>query len=102
MTWLLAIGGFLKKLPWWAYAAAAVLVVGWLYGNARYGEGYDDRTAEYEAAAAKALAQARKADSVARDTAAQGKALSGAEIDRGRDAAAKAEDPWGAAVEAMR
>lgn len=51
---------------------------------------------------AQALAQARKADSVARDTVDSDKALSGAEIERGRDAADGSDDPWGAAVEAMR
>lgn len=61
MTWLLAIGGFLKRVPWWAYAAAAVLFAGWCYGNARYYDGRADELAKWEAAAAKAKARADKA-----------------------------------------
>lgn len=99
---LRALWGFLKSVPWPVYAALAIVATAILWGNHRYSEGYDDRTAEYEAAAAEALAQARKADSVARDTVDSDKALSGAEIERGRDAADGADDPWKAATEAMR
>lgn len=52
--------------------------------------------------AAKAVTQARKADEAAHATVAAEKASTGAEIDRGRDAAAKSDDPWKAATEAMR
>lgn len=58
--------------------------------------------ADHARQAAQAVAQARKADAVAVDTAQAGKAASEAEIERGRDAAEGADDPWLAATEAMR
>ena len=57
---------------------------------------------EQAEARAEKLQDARKADAVAHDAVAQDKALSGAEIERGREAAEDAEDPWKAATEAMR
>lgn len=98
-----AIGGFLKRVPWQAWLVLAVLLTAILWGNHRYAQGYAASEAKHAAIAAQAVAQARKADAAGMDTAAQGKALSGAEIERGRDAAAKStDDPWLKATEAMR
>jgi hypothetical protein len=104
MIWtaITAARAFLSKIPWQVWLVAAVLLTGFLWGNHRYSEGRADVEAEYAAARAKALAQARKADATARDTVDRDKALSGAEIERGREAAADADDPWKAATEAMR
>lgn len=104
MIWtaLSAAGGFLRRVPWPVYAIAGALLAAWLWGNHRFDQGYAKRDAEYAAAAAQAVAQARKADGVALGTAEAGKALSEAEIERGRDAAEGADDPWGAAVDAMK
>jgi hypothetical protein len=105
MIWaaLTAFGGFLKRVPWPIYAALAIILACWAWGNHRYAQGYAASEAKHAAIAAQAVAQARKADAAGMETAQAGKALSGAEIERGRDAAAKAtDDPWGDAVEAMR
>lgn len=69
MIWtaLLTARSFLAKIPWPVWAIAAVLLTGWLYGNHRYSEGYDDREAEYAAARAKAVEQARTTDRKASD-----------------------------------
>lgn len=94
MTWVLAIGGFLKRLPWWVYAAAGVLLVGWLYGNARYDEGRADERAKWEAAAAKAKA---RADAATVDAAGQRAAdtIRNADLERARNDAISAnpDDP---------
>lgn len=104
MIWtaLATAGGFLKRAPWQLWAALAVVAVAWWWGNQRFDAGYDKRDREYAAAAAKAVAQARKADGVARDTVDAAKASSAAEIDAAREAAADSDDPWKAATEAMR
>lgn len=81
--------------------AAVVLALSLSYCKGR-SDGREIERAKRAEIVAQAVAQARKADSVARDTVDSDKALSGAEIERGRDAAAKADDPWAAAVEAMR
>lgn len=101
-TALLAARSFLAKIPWQIWLVLAVLISAWLWGNHRYVQGRDDLEAEYAAARAQAVAKARKADGVATETAEAGKALSEAEIERGREAAEGAPDPWKAATEAMR
>ena len=62
MTWLLGIRSFLSSVPrevW--YALGALLLVWGVYLHGK-GVGYDQRTAEYEAAKAKAVERAREAD----------------------------------------
>lgn len=93
---------FLAKVPWQVWAAAAVLLTAWLWGNHRYAQGEAAVEARYAAARAQAVAQARKADGVAVETAQAGKAASEAEIDKGREAAKAGPDPWKQATEAMR
>lgn len=104
MIWtaLGAAGGFFKRIPWQVWLVVAVVLSAWLWGNHRYAQGEAAVEARYAAARAQAVAQARKADAVAVDTAQAGKAASEAEIERGRDAAEKSDDPWKAATEAMR
>lgn len=67
MTWIAAALAFAKRIPFWAYGIAALLLAGWLYGNHRYAEGRDDERAKWErvveeaedrAAAAERAAQA--------------------------------------------
>ena len=57
----------LKSVPWQLYAAGALLLAWWFYGNHRYAEGRDDERAKWErvveeaedrAAAAERAAQA--------------------------------------------
>ena len=81
--------------------AAVVLTLSLSYCKGR-SDGAAINEAKHARAAAQAVAQARKADAVAVDTAQSGKAASEAEIERGRDAAAESDDPWGSALEAMR
>ena len=70
MIWtaLLAARSFLAKIPWPVWALAAVLLTGWLYGNARYSEGRSDERAKWEAAAAKARARAEEANATAAES----------------------------------
>lgn len=70
MIWtaLATIGGAAKRVPWQIWAIAGILLTAWLWGNHRYSQGYDARTAEYEAAAQKAKDRARDADVKAADS----------------------------------
>lgn len=101
------IGKFVKlALGRWQLSlgilAAVVLALSLSYCKGR-ADGRALEQAEQARAAAQAVADARKADAAGMETARAGKAASGAEIERGRGAAAKAtDDPWGKAVEAMR
>lgn len=45
MTWLFAIGKFIKAIPWQAWAIAAVIAAAWYYGEVRA----DQREAEVNA-----------------------------------------------------
>ena len=66
-------------------------------------KGYAKRLSDCELAGLRAMSTVRKADAAAQTTVASEKALSGAEIDRAREAAAKDEtDPWRAATDSMR
>ena len=99
---LLSARAFLARVPWQLWAALAIVVACGLWGNHRYSQGYAASEAKHAAIAAQAVADARKADAAGMETAQAGKTLSGAEIEKGREAAAKADDPWKAATEAMR
>lgn len=82
--------------------AAVLLCLGLAYCKGR-DDGRDLERAKRAAVVAEAVSRAREADAAGLETAQAGKAASGAEIERGRDAAAKAtDDPWRAATEAMR
>lgn len=104
MIWtaLATAGGFLKRVPWQIWLVLAVLLTAVLWGNHRYSQGYAASEAKHAAIAARAGAQARKADAAAQGTVEREKALSGAEIERGREAAKDGPDPWKQATEAMR
>lgn len=92
--------GFTSKF-YLAVIAALILSLPVTYCKGR-SDGRELEQAKRAEIVAQAIAQARKADSVARDTVDRDKAFSGAEIERGRDAAKDAPDPWKAATEAMR
>lgn len=60
MTWLFAIGKFLKAIPWWGYALVALFVAVWLFGSWRYNAGQASTQARWDAAvAAQAAADAK-------------------------------------------
>lgn len=88
MIWtaLLSARAFLAKVPWQLWAAMAVLLTAWLWGNHRYSQGYAASEAKHAAIAAQAVAQARKADAAAQTTVDAGNALTGAENDAARNA----------------
>jgi hypothetical protein len=69
MIWtaLSLVGGFLKRMPWQVWAAAAVVLTVWLWGNHRYSQGVHHERAQWEAAQAAAVELGRKADVVAAD-----------------------------------
>lgn len=88
--WLIALGIVL------AFAAMQTLRLSWAQAeNARM-----ERDKAREIAAA--VAQARKADARAHQAMNRAKAASGAQIERGRNAAEGSPDPWRSATEAMR
>lgn len=60
MTWLFAIGKFIKAIPWQVYAIAGLLALGWWYGHLRYNAGQASTQAKWDAAvAAQAVADAK-------------------------------------------
>lgn len=63
MIWtaLLAARSFLAKVPWQAWAIAAVLATGWFYGNHRHSQGIADERARWVAMQAEAKAVADEA-----------------------------------------
>ena len=104
MIWtaLAAAGGFLKRLPWQLYAALAIVLVAWAWGNHRYSQGYDASEAKHAAIAAQAVAQARKADSAAQTAVDAENTLTAAENAKAREAAAaNPDDPLKAAMDAL-
>lgn len=66
MTFLLGALGLLKRIPWQIYAAAAILLAGWMHGNWRYADGRDDERARWET-----VVQEAKDRAVAAERAAQ-------------------------------
>lgn len=53
---------FLRAIPWQAWAVAAVLLIGWRYGEHRYDAGVADENARWVTAQAKADAEAKDAE----------------------------------------
>jgi hypothetical protein len=101
MTILATAGGFLKRVPWPIYAALAVLLASWAWGNHRYHQGEAAVEAKYARAAAQAVAQARKADAVGTETAQAGKDATEAGNAKAREAAAASDDPLKAAMDSL-
>lgn len=64
------VWGFLRAVPWQAWAVAAVLLVGWRYGEHRYDAGVADENARWLTAQARADAYAKAAEE-ARDKVAE-------------------------------
>lgn len=57
-----AVWGFLRAIPWQAWLVAAVLFVGWRYGEHRYDAGVTAENGRWVAAQAKADADAKAAE----------------------------------------
>lgn len=92
---------FLKNVPWQLYAAAAILIVAWAWGNHRYGEGVDDTEAKYAEIARQAAEKARKADSAARGAVDASRGRVAAENDAARKAAEGSDDPLRAGLDSL-
>lgn len=93
LQFLAPIGAFLKRVPWQVYAALAIILTAWAWGNHRYSEGVADNEAKHAEIARKAAEKARKADGVARDTVDGTKGRIEAENDAARKAAEGSDDP---------
>lgn len=97
---------FARSLTWraWAALVAVALILTLavtIYQRGKHA-GEVERRAEQAQQAAETAQRARKADVAAQDSLEREKALSGAEIARGREAARDSDDPWADAVGAMR
>lgn len=94
-------GGFLKSLPWQAYAGLAAAAFIWWYGGHQFDRGYDKRTAEYvalnEEAQEKATVGGLKAEQAAKATV----TAIEAENARAVEAASNSDDPLKAALDAL-
>src|SRR5690349_48528 len=66
-AWLFGARAFLARVPWQVWAAAAVLLTAWLWGNHRYAQGEAAEKSRWELAAAVAKAKADKATVAAAD-----------------------------------
>lgn len=105
MTWLAVkafFGGawkFLRAVPWQAWLVAAVLLVGWRWGEHRYDAGVAAESARWVAAQAEADRQAKaakeKRDRVATD-------VSAATTERAHEATTKTRTETAAAVERVK
>jgi hypothetical protein len=104
MIWtaLLAARSFLAKIPWQVWLVLAVLIAAWFWGNHQLERGKALTEAKYAAARAQAVAKARKADGVAVDTAAAGKASIEEGNDRAQEAASNSDDPLRAGLDSLR
>lgn len=67
MSFLIAAGGLLRKVPWPFWAVAGALAVAFFYGNARYNDGVSDERARWEAKVQEAKDRAKDADVGAAD-----------------------------------
>lgn len=101
MTFLRSLTPQLRLIIGAALVLALIAALAGAYWKGRA----DGRAIERASAAEiarKATEEARGRDEAAREAVDAGKASAGAEIERGRDAAKDADDPWKAATEAMR
>jgi len=57
MTFLAAIGGFLRRVPLWVYVAGGLLLAGALYGHLRFNAGQADIQSKWDAQKAKDAAE---------------------------------------------
>lgn len=101
-TFLAAARAFLAKVPWQLWAALAIVIVAWAWGNRRYSQGYAASEAKHAAIAAQAVAQARKADAAAQTTVDAGNALTGAENDAARKAGDADDDVLKGSMDNLR
>ena len=60
MTWAVTAWQFAKRVPWQVYAAVALVLAVWIYGNNRYDAGRESVLAELRAKEAAAKANAWK------------------------------------------
>lgn len=65
MSWLLAIGGFLKRVPWWVWIALGLFLGAVAWGEHRYSQGVADEAADRDAAIAAAVLGAIEAERAA-------------------------------------
>lgn len=93
------VWGFLRAIPWQAWAVAAVLLVGWRYGEHLYDAGVADENARWVAAQAKADADAKAAEQ-ARDKAAE--SINTSTTDQAHEATVESRTETAAAVERVR
>lgn len=90
---------FLRAIPWQAWAVAAVLLIGWRYGEHRYDAGVADENGRWLAAQAKADADAKAAgEKRAKDAA----AINTSTTDRAHEATVETRTETAAAVERVR
>lgn len=94
-----AVGGFLRAIPWQVYAVAALLAVGWLYGQHQYNAGVDAENARWTDAQADADAKAKAAEAT-RDTTATG--INTAATERAHEATVETRTETAAAVERVK
>ncbi|HEY1035525.1 MAG TPA: hypothetical protein VGE09_11150 [Pseudoxanthomonas sp.] len=94
-----AVWGFLRAIPWQAWVVAAVLFVGWRYGEHRYDAGVAEENARWVDAQAKADRDA-KAATAKRDKAADG--VNTATTERAHQATVETRTETAAAVERVR
>lgn len=90
---------FLRAIPWQAWAVAAVLLIGWRYGEHRYDSGVADERASWVAAQAKADAEAKAAAAKQAQDAA---AINNSTTDRAHEATVETRTETAAAVERVR
>lgn len=90
---------FLRAIPWQAWAVAAVLLIGWRYGEHRYDAGVADEKARWVAAQVKADAEAKAAEE-ARDKAAE--SINADTSQQAHEAAVESRTETATAVERVR
>lgn len=90
---------FLRAIPWQAWAVAAVLLIGWRYGEHRYDAGVAAENGRWMAAQAKADADAKAA---AEKQAADAAAINTSTTDRAYEATVETRTETAAAVERVK
>lgn len=89
------VWGFLRSIPWPVWLAAAVLVVGWRYGEHRYAAGVVDENARWVAAQVEAD---RKAKEAADKRAEESKSIATHTTEAAHEATVKTQTETAAAV----